>query len=99
MIMYLRPQEKPVTCELEGAGMLVFLAGDTDCLVVFCSTGFFLFLVLFFCVFVRVAVDGVTGSFTGLFDWFDDLIITKHPHVKKNNLFQWNYTCTQRPRG
>ena len=44
-----------------------FLTGDV-CLVVLFSTGFFLVLFLFFCDFVSVAVEGVTGNFAGLED-------------------------------
>ena len=47
---------------VEGAG-LEFLTGEA-CLDVFFSIGFF--LVLFFWDFDRVAVEGVTGTFTGL---------------------------------
>ena len=45
------------------AGGLAFLTGE-GCFDAFFSTGFF--LVLFFWDFDKVAVDGVTGTFTGL---------------------------------
>ena len=60
------------TWELDTVGGDAFLTGDV-CLVVLFSTGFFLVLFLFFCDFVSVAVEGVTGNFAGLEDWFEDL--------------------------
>ena len=57
------------------------LTGDV-CFGVLFSTGFFLVLLLFFWDFVSVAVEGVTGNFTGLEDWFEDLT-TMQKSVKK----------------
>lgn len=60
------------TWELDTVGGVAFLTGDV-CFVVLFSTGFFLVLLLFFWDFASVAVEGVTGNFTGLEDWFEDL--------------------------
>ena len=60
-------------CELDTVGGVGgVLTGDV-CFVVLFSTGFFLVLLLFFWDFTSVAVEGVTGNFTGLEDWFEDL--------------------------